>query len=103
MRTPCTIRTASRSAYAVDRDARGLTLKRPPAVHAPVSDDVAPIPSESLRRDGEILRLLAEPQLAVGKHAAFIIQVADEPGTVTTRITTKAGRRAPRPGDRDCR
>jgi hypothetical protein len=89
MRTPCTIRTASGSAYAVDRDALGLTLMRLPAVHAPVSDDVGPIPSESLRRDGEILRLLAEPQLAVGKPAAFIIQVTDEPGIVTTRITTE--------------
>lgn len=88
MRTPCTIRTASGSAYAIDRDALGLTLMRLPAVHPTISDDVGPIPSKSLRCDGEILRLLAEPQLAVGKPAAFTIQVADEPGTVTTRITT---------------
>lgn len=89
MRTPCTIRTASGSAYAVDRDALGLTLMRLPAVHAPLSDDVGPIPSESLRRDGEIFRLLVEPELVVGKPAAFILRVADEPSTVTMRITTE--------------
>jgi hypothetical protein len=89
VRTPCTIRTASGSAYAIDRDALGLTLMRLPAVHPPISDDVGPIPNESLRRDGEILRLLAEPELSVGEPVAFIILVADEPGVITTRITTE--------------
>jgi hypothetical protein len=89
VRAPCTIRTASGSAYAVDRDEHGLTLMRLPAVHEPAPDNERPFLSAPLRRDGEILRLLAEPDLVVGKPAAFVIQVADEPGVITTRITTE--------------
>lgn len=88
MRTPVTIRTASGSAYAIDRDDHGLTLMRLPRVYGAQSDEIGPIPSSDWRRDGELLRLYQMPELVIGARPVFAIQVVDDPGVITFRHAT---------------